>query len=34
VQKAVKQATEMAETNFNTVTSQAVTATKTAAKKR
>ena len=34
VQKAVKQATEMAETNFNTVTSQALTATKTAAKKR
>ncbi|MGS5086385.1 phasin family protein [Hydrogenophaga sp. A37] len=34
VQKAVKQATEMAETNFNTVTSQAVTATKAAAKKR
>jgi phasin family protein len=34
VQKAVKQATEMAESNFNTVTSQAVTATKAAAKKR
>ena len=34
VQKAVKQATEMAETNFNTVTAQAVSATKTAAKKR
>ena len=34
VQKAVKQATEMAEANFNTVTSSAVTATKTAAKKR
>ncbi len=34
VQKAVKQATEMAETNFNTVTAQAVTATKAAAKKR
>jgi len=34
VQKAVKQATEMAEANFNTVTSTAVTATKTAAKKR
>jgi phasin family protein len=28
VQKAVKQATEMAETNFNTVTAQAVSATK------
>ena len=34
VQKAVKQATEMAESNFNTVTAQAVSATKTAAKKR
>ena len=34
VQKAVKQATEMAEANFNTVTAQAVSATKTAAKKR
>jgi phasin family protein len=34
VQKAVKQATEMAETNFNTVTSQAVSATKAPAKKR
>jgi phasin family protein len=34
VQKAVKQATEMAEANFNTVTSSAVTATKTTAKKR
>jgi phasin family protein len=34
VQKAVKQATEMAETNFNNVTSQAATATKAAAKKR
>ena len=34
VQKAVKQATEMAETNFNNVTGQAVAATKTAAKKR
>lgn len=34
VQKAVKQATEMAEANFNTVTSTAVNATKTAAKKR
>ena len=34
VQKAVKQATEMAEANFNTVTASAVTATKTAAKKR
>lgn len=34
VQKAVKQATEMAEANFNTVTSQAVSATKAAAKKR
>jgi pectin methylesterase-like acyl-CoA thioesterase len=34
VQKAVKQATEMAEANFNTVTSSAVTASKTAAKKR
>ena len=34
VQKAVKQATEMAEANFNTVTSQAVNATKATAKKR
>jgi phasin family protein len=34
VQKAVKQATEMAEANFNTVTASAVNATKTAAKKR
>jgi phasin family protein len=34
VQKAVKQATEMAEANFNTVTSQAVAATKAPAKKR
>ena len=34
VQKAVKQASDMAETNFNNVTSQAVTATKAAAKKR
>lgn len=34
VQKAVKQASEMAETNFNTVASQAATATKAAAKKR
>jgi phasin family protein len=34
VQKAVKQATEVAESNFNTVTSTAVNATKTAAKKR
>ncbi|QHE85628.1 phasin family protein [Hydrogenophaga sp. BPS33] len=34
VQKAVKQATEMAESNFNTVTASAVNATKTAAKKR
>jgi phasin family protein len=34
VQKAVKQATEMAEANFNTVTTQAVSATKAAAKKR
>lgn len=34
VQKAVKQATEMAEANFNTVTTQAVNASKTAAKKR
>jgi phasin family protein len=34
VQKAVKQATEMAEANFNTVASSAVTASKTAAKKR
>lgn len=34
VHKAVKQATEMAEANFNTVTATAVNATKTAAKKR
>lgn len=34
VQKAVKQATEMAEANFNSVTASAVNATKTAAKKR
>jgi phasin family protein len=34
VQKAVKQATEVAETNFNTVAANAVNATKTAAKKR
>jgi phasin family protein len=34
VQKAVKQATEMAEANFNTVTANAVSATKTTAKKR
>ncbi len=34
VQKAVKQATEMAEANFNTVTATAVNATKTAARKR
>ena len=34
VQKAVKQATEMAESNFNTVTASAVSATKSAAKKR
>ena len=34
VQKAVKQATEMAEANFNTVTTQAVSATKAPAKKR
>ena len=34
VQKAVKQATEMAEANFNTVTASAVNATKTAARKR
>ncbi len=34
VQKAVKQATEVAENNFNTVTANAVNATKTAAKKR
>ena len=32
VQKAVKQATEMAEANFNTVTAQAVSATKATAK--
>lgn len=34
VQKAVKQATEVAETNFNTVTANAMNATKTATKKR
>lgn len=34
VQKAVKQATEVAENNFNTVTATAANATKTAAKKR
>jgi len=34
VQKAVKQATEVAETNFNTVAASAVNATKTTAKKR
>ncbi len=34
VQKAVKQATEVAESNFNTVTATAVNATKTVAKKR
>jgi len=34
VQKAVKQATEMAEANFNTVTAQAVSATKSAAPKK
>jgi phasin family protein len=34
VQKAVRQATEVAESNFNTVTATAVNATKTAAKKR
>ena len=34
VQKAVKQATEVAESNFNTVTANAVNATKTATKKR
>ncbi|WP_439113395.1 TIGR01841 family phasin [Hydrogenophaga sp.] len=34
VQKAVKQATEMAEANFNSVTSSAVNASKTVAKKR
>ncbi|MCY7305121.1 MAG: phasin family protein [Rhodoferax sp.] len=34
VQKAVKQATEVAETNFNTVATNAVNATKTVAKKR
>lgn len=34
VQKAVKQATEMAEANFNAMTATAVNATKTAAKKR
>ncbi len=34
VQKAVKQATEVAETNFNTVTATAVNASKTVSKKR
>ena len=34
VQKAVKQATEIAETNFNAVSATAVNATKPAAKKR
>lgn len=34
MQKAVKQASEMAEANFNTVAATAVSATKTAAKKR
>lgn len=34
VQKAVKQATDMAETNFNTVTTSAVNASKTVSKKR
>jgi phasin family protein len=34
VQKAVKQATEVAENNFNTVAANAVNATKTATKKR
>ncbi len=34
VQKAVKQATEVAESNFNTVAANAVSATKAAAKKR
>jgi phasin family protein len=34
MQKAVKQASEMAEANFNTVAASAVSATKTAAKKR
>jgi len=34
MQKAVKQATDMAEANFNTVATTAVNATKTAAKKR
>ena len=34
VQKAVKQASDMAETNFNTVAASAVQASKTAAKKR
>jgi len=34
VQKAVKQATDMAEANFNAVTATAVNATKTASKKR
>jgi len=34
VQKAVKQATDMAESNFNTVAATAVNATKQASKKR
>lgn len=34
IQKAVKQASEVAESNFNTVTASAVNATKTVAKKR
>ena len=34
MQKAVKQATDMAEANFNAVTASAVTAAKTASKKR
>ena len=34
VQKAVKQATEVAESNFNTVAANAVNATKTVSKKR
>ena len=34
VQKAVKQATDLAESNFNAVTTQAATVTKTAAKRR
>jgi hypothetical protein len=34
MQKAVKQASDMAEANFNTVATTAVNATKTAAKKR